>query len=97
MSRVLPQFPKIFPKSRALPKYNWPLWLDGRVHALSASEYGDPYTFRNSAHIFARRHGLRVKTAVHNNEMIIQARGHGTERATRPPIPPARGLVLVEK
>lgn len=77
MSRVLASFPDAPPKRRVLPCYNWALWFDGRVHALSADEYRDVYVFRNAAHSMAARYGLRVRTTVIDRELILQAEETG--------------------
>lgn len=73
MSRILARFPTRPKKLRVLPKYNWELWLDGRVHALHADEYVDAYRFRNSAWQIARRKGIDIRTAIIAGELIIQA------------------------
>ena len=74
MSRVLAQFPPIPARTRSFKRlYDWEQWLDGRVHALALSEYGDPYVFRNAAHAAATRKKVRIRTAVVEGEMVIQA------------------------
>lgn len=73
MSRVLERFPKPPERRSTRQKYNWALWFDGRIHALSPDEYGDAYVFRNSAHTTGARKGFRVRTAFIGDELIIQA------------------------
>jgi hypothetical protein len=74
MSRVLDQFPPIPPRQRPRTgRYDWDLYLDGRVHALTPAEFREPYTFRNAAHQMAGQRGIRIRTAMVDGEMIIQA------------------------
>jgi hypothetical protein len=74
MSRVLARFPTVPQRNGTFePRYNWDQWLDGRVHALALNEYGDAYRFRNAAHRMAKRKGVRIRTAVVDGEMLIQA------------------------
>lgn len=73
MSRVLPTFPEPPRRKQSKPKYDWTLWLDGRVHALSPEEYGDLYVFRNSAHAYATRKLKRLRTALIDGELVLQA------------------------
>lgn len=73
MSRVLKAFPEPPRRQQSKPKYNWALWLDGRVHALSRDEYVDAYVFRNSAHTYATRKEMRLRTAMIDGELVIQA------------------------
>jgi hypothetical protein len=74
MARVLKEFP-VVPRRKGSfeTKYEWDAWLDGRVYALAPSEFGDAYVFRNAAHAMASRKGVRIRTAVVDGEMIIQA------------------------
>lgn len=73
MSRVLDQFPIPPQRRRPDPKYNWELWLDGRIHAIGPEEYGDEiYVFRNAAHAYAARKGLKIRTMTFGGEFIIQ-------------------------
>lgn len=73
MSRVLPEFPTPPRRQGIAPRYNWELWLDGRVHALKPDEFGDVYVFRNSAHAYAARKQMRLKTAMIRGEFVLQA------------------------
>ena len=83
MAVVLPTWPKLPPRRRTLPRYDWDSWLDGRVWALTRKDYGgDAYVFRNAAHATATRRGMRVRTGMNERgQLIIQAFGHPTKLA----------------
>jgi hypothetical protein len=73
MSRVLDHFPDPPPRTYTLPKYNWRLWLDGRIHALTREEFVDRDLFCNAAHQIAKKRGITVRTRMIDDEMIVQA------------------------
>lgn len=74
MSRVLKKFPEPRNRRRVLPKYDWATWFDGRVHALSPSEYGNVQAIRNAAWRYAKHRGVRVRTCVNeHHEFVIEA------------------------
>jgi hypothetical protein len=72
MSRILDSFPEAPRRKSVSPKYDWEKWFDGRVHALTRDEFGDPYVFRNAAHSVANRKGVRLKTVMLGDELVLQ-------------------------
>lgn len=75
MARVLERFPDTPRMRRIHAGYDWDAWFDGRVHALSADEFGgDVYVFRNSAHKQAVRRNLDLRTTYLDGEFVLQAK-----------------------
>jgi hypothetical protein len=64
-------------RSAVRNQYPWEQWLDGSIWVLTHGEdfETDPVKFRTTIYQAARRHNKVVRTAVDDNEVVLQVTG----------------------
>lgn len=75
MARMLTEFPNLR-RGRA-EGYPWAEWFDGTIRLLElGTDFDtDPTNFRTTAYVAARRHGIKIRAAVLENGIALEAIG----------------------
>jgi hypothetical protein len=66
----------VWPEGSSSRKYPWESWLDGQTRILIAGQdfEGSPYSVREGAYKYAKRKGIRVRTAIlAADRLVLQA------------------------